>query len=87
MAAAVRARYVVANDLNSLVGWLNLGQGSGAIKFGGVAESSVDYTLAIDYDYDHRDAEHEHEREPEPSRAPKDGFRGFTNGKSIARPR
>ena len=58
-----------------------------AMKFDGVAEASLDYTVAIDYEHEHRDAEHEHEREPEPSRAPKDGSQGFTNGKSIIRPR
>ena len=58
-----------------------------AMKFDGVGEPSVDYALAIDYEHEHRDAEHEHEREPEPSRAPEDGLRGFTNGKSIGRPR
>jgi four helix bundle protein len=58
-----------------------------AIKFDGVGESSVDYAAAIDYEHEHRDAEHEHERGPEPSRAPEDGLRGFTNGKSIVRPR
>ena len=64
-----------------------------------VASASVHYTVAIDYDYEHRDAEHEHrdyehrdaeheyEREPGPSRAPQDGLRGFTNGKSNVRPR
>ena len=58
-----------------------------AMKFDGVSESPVDYTVAIDYEHEHRDAEHEHEREPEQNRAPKDGLRGFTNGKSIVRPR
>ncbi len=62
-----------------------------AMKFDGVAESKVDYSAAFDYEHEHehRDAEHEHEIEekPEPSRAPKDGLRGFTNGKSIVRPR
>ena len=52
-----------------------------------VKEPSVEYALAIDYEHEHRDAEHEHERKPEPGRAPKDGLRGFTNGKSIVRPR
>ena len=58
-----------------------------AMKFDGVKEPSVDYAVAIDYEHEHRDAEHEHERGPEPSRAPEDGLRGFTNGKSIVRPR
>ena len=58
-----------------------------AMKFDGVSEASVDYTVAIDYEHKHRDAEHEYEREPEPGRAPKDGLRGFNNGKSIVRPR
>ena len=58
-----------------------------AMKFDGVSESPVDYTVAINYEHEHRDAEHEHEREPEQNRAPKDGLRGFTNGKSIVRPR
>ena len=62
-----------------------------AMKFDGVKEPSVDYAVAIDYEHEHehehRDAEHEHERGPEPSRAPEDGLRGFTNGKTIVRPR
>ena len=58
-----------------------------AMKFDSVKEASVDYAVAIDYEHEHRDAEHEHERKPEPSRAPEDGLRGFTNGKSIVRPR
>ena len=58
-----------------------------AMKFDGVSESSEDYAVAIDYEHEHRDAEHEHEREPEPGRAPKDGSRGFANGKSIVPPR
>jgi hypothetical protein len=32
-----------------------------AMKFDGVAESSVEYDAEIDYDYEHRYAEHEHE--------------------------
>ena len=58
-----------------------------AMKFDGVNQSTVDDPVAIDYEHEHRDAEHEHERKPEPGRAPKDGLRGFTNGKSIVRPR
>ena len=58
-----------------------------AMKFDGIAESSIGYAVAIDYEHEHPDAEHEHEREPEPGRAPKDGLRGFTNRNSIARPR
>ncbi len=58
-----------------------------AMKFDGVGESSVEYAAAIDYEHEHRDAEHEHERKPEPCRARQDGLRGFTNGKSIVRPR
>jgi len=53
-----------------------------------VAESEAEYD-EIEYKYEYRDAEYEHDggREPEPSRAPKDGLRGFTNAKSIVRPR
>jgi len=58
-----------------------------AMKFDGLKEASVDYAVAIDHEHEHRDAEHEHEREPEPSRAPDDGLRGFTKGKSTVRPR
>jgi four helix bundle protein len=58
-----------------------------AMRYDGIAEPAVHYARRIDYEHEHRDAEHEHEREPEPSRAPKDGLRGFTNGKSIVRPR
>ena len=58
-----------------------------AMKFDGIRESPEDYGSAVDYEHEHRDAKHEHEREPEPSRAPEDGLRGSTNGKSIARPR
>ncbi|TWT56622.1 four helix bundle protein [Allorhodopirellula solitaria] len=58
-----------------------------AMKFDGVREPSVDYELGNDYEHEHPDAEHEHERKPEPSRAPKDGLRDYTNGKSIVRPR
>ena len=36
-----------------------------AMTFDGVSESSVEYSLAIDYEHEHRDAEHEHDREPE----------------------
>lgn len=40
-----------------------------AMKFDGVVESKVDYSVAFDYQHEHRDAEHEHEIEeqPEPS--------------------
>ncbi|TWT91615.1 four helix bundle protein [Neorhodopirellula pilleata] len=58
-----------------------------AMKFDGVKESSVEYSVAIDYEHEHRATEHEHERKPELSRAPKDGLRGFTNRDSIIRPR
>jgi hypothetical protein len=53
-----------------------------------VAESEAEYD-EIEYKYEYRDAEYEYDggREPEPSRAPEDGLRGFTNGKSIIRPR
>jgi len=54
-----------------------------AVKIDGVKEPSS----AIDYEHEHRDAEHEHGREPEPSRAPEDGLRGFTGGKSTVPPR
>ncbi len=56
-----------------------------------VAEPVTEYNAGIEYEY--REAEYEYEydttegRKPEPSRAPKDGLRGFTNGKSIVRPR
>ena len=54
-----------------------------------VAEPETSYNTAIDYEYEYRDAEYEYDegRKPEPSRAPEDGLRGFTNGKSIIRPR
>jgi len=58
-----------------------------AMKIDAVAESSRYYTSAIDYEHEHCGAEHEHKREPEQRRAPKDGLRGFTNGKSIVRSR
>ena len=58
-----------------------------AMKFDGIQETSVDSAVVIDYEHEHRDAEHEHERKPEPGRAPEDGLRGFTNGKSTVRPR
>ncbi|WP_145390264.1 four helix bundle protein [Stieleria neptunia] len=54
-----------------------------------VAESPVEYNAGTEYEY--RDAEYEYEydqgRKPEPSRAPEDGLRGFTSGKSLVRPR
>ena len=52
-----------------------------------VAEPETSYNTALEYEY--RDAEYEYDkgRKPEPSRAPEDGLRGFTNGKSIVRPR
>jgi len=58
-----------------------------AVKLDGVTEPSFGYSVAIDYEHEHRDAEHEHGKEPEPSRAPSDGLRGFTGGKSTVRPR
>ena len=54
-----------------------------------VAESGTEYNTAIEYEY--REAEYEYKydegRKPEPGRAPKDGLRGFPNGKSIVCPR
>jgi four helix bundle protein len=54
-----------------------------------VTESGVKYNAGIEYEY--RDAEYEYkydeDRKPEPGHAPKDGLRGFTNRKSIVRPR
>jgi len=54
-----------------------------------VAETPTEYDAGVEYEY--RDAEYEYKyddgRKPEPGRAPKDGLRGFTNGKSIVRPR
>ena len=32
-----------------------------AMKFDGVSDSLVEYTLGVDYEHEHRDAEHEHE--------------------------
>jgi hypothetical protein len=58
-----------------------------AMKFDGVSESSAECHGAFDYEHEHRDAEHEHEEhKPELGRAPKDGLRGFANGKAISRP-
>ena len=37
-----------------------------AMKFDGVSDSLVEYTLGVDYEHEHRDAEHEHEEMPEP---------------------
>ena len=54
-----------------------------------IAEPPTQYNAGIEYEY--RDAEYEYkyeeDRKPEPSRAPQDGWRDFTNGKSIVRPR
>jgi four helix bundle protein len=36
-----------------------------AMKFDGVSDSLVEYTLGVDYEHEHRDAEHEHEEMPE----------------------
>ena len=36
-----------------------------AMKFDGVSDSMVEYTLGVDYEHEHRDAEHEHEEVPE----------------------
>ena len=36
-----------------------------AMKFDGVSDSRVKYTLDLDYEHEHRDAEHEHEEMPE----------------------
>ena len=54
-----------------------------------VAEPVTEYNAGIEYEYEYREAEYEYDegRKPEPGRAPKDGLRGFTNGKSIVRPR
>ncbi len=58
-----------------------------AMKFGGVAESAVQYRA--DVDHEHRFAEHEHEHEsqtaemPEPSSATERRWRGFTSGGST----
>ena len=35
-----------------------------AMKFDGVSDSLVKYTLDLDYEHEHRDAEHEHEEMP-----------------------
>ena len=40
-----------------------------AMKFDGVSDSLVEYTLGVDYEHEHRDAEHEHEEMPEQSHA------------------
>ena len=37
-----------------------------AMKFDGVSDSLVEYTLGVDYEHEHRDAEHEHEEVPFP---------------------
>ncbi len=54
-----------------------------------VGETAAEFNAGVEYEY--RDAEYEYkydkDAKPEPSRAPKDGLRGFTNGKSIVRPR
>jgi len=54
-----------------------------------VSEPATDYNAGAEYKYEYREAEYEYDecRKPEPSRAPEDGLRGFTNGKSIVRPR
>ena len=53
------------------------------------AESGTEYNTAIEHEY--REAEYKYKydegREPEPGRVPKDGLRGFTNGKTIVRPK
>ena len=51
-----------------------------AMKFGGVHESSVSCTEAIDYEHEHHDVEHEHEEneETELARAPEPDLCGFT---------
>jgi hypothetical protein len=38
-----------------------------AMKFDGVSESQIAYTVCDDYEHEHRDAEHEHEEMPEQS--------------------
>jgi len=40
-----------------------------AMKFDGVSESLIAYTVLDDYEHEHRDAEHEHEAMPEQSDA------------------
>ena len=54
-----------------------------------VAEPTAEYNAKVEYKYEYHEAEYDYDesRKPEPSRAPKDGLRGFTNGKSIVRPR
>ena len=54
-----------------------------------VAEPAAQYNAGVEYKYEYREAEYEYDesRKPEPGRAPKDGLRGFTNGKSTVRPR
>ena len=58
-----------------------------AMKFDGVAESSVEYDAGVDYEHEHRFAEHEHEvgteETPEPCRAPEPDLRPFSNGTST----
>jgi four helix bundle protein len=54
-----------------------------------VSEPPAEYNAGIEYEY--RDVEYAYKydeaRKPEPRRAPKDGLRGLSNGKSIVRPR
>ncbi|WP_146524692.1 four helix bundle protein [Novipirellula artificiosorum] len=54
-----------------------------------IARSDVVAESGSEYKYEYREAEYEYGegRKPEPSRAPEDGLHGFTNGKSIVRPR
>ena len=54
-----------------------------------VAGSETEYNAGVDDEYEYRDAEYEYDEvvKPEQSHAPEDGLRGFSNGKSIVRPR
>ncbi|EMI15840.1 hypothetical protein RMSM_07239 [Rhodopirellula maiorica SM1] len=52
-----------------------------------VAEPAADYDASVEYEYREAEYEYDEGKIPEPGRAPEDGLRGFTNGKSIVRPR
>lgn len=52
-----------------------------------VAETPTEYNVGIEYEYRDAEYEYKYEEDRKPGRAPKDGLRDFTNGKSIVRPR
>ncbi len=52
-----------------------------------VGETAAEFNAGVEYEYCDAEYEYDEGRKPEPSRAPEDGLRGLTNGKSIVRPR